>query len=126
MKVLLAGYEDPTVENFKRLVSVMAFDPKFATDELAAERSRNAVAHPEHLQNFLDGVAKGFMNGPLAAFGRTAPHLSAIHRADAHRARPRRPHRALRKQPPTRCVDTQLAPRPAQPMRTLGPTRTRR
>lgn len=72
MKVLLAGYEDPTVENFKRLVSVMAFDPKFATDELAAERSRNAVAHPGHLQNFLDGVAKGFMNGPLAAFGRTA------------------------------------------------------
>jgi 2-hydroxy-6-oxonona-2,4-dienedioate hydrolase len=78
MKVLLAGYADPTPENFKKLVTVMAFDPRFATDELAAERSQSALAHPEHLANFRAGFAKGFMNGPMAAFGRTAPHLAAI------------------------------------------------
>jgi 2-hydroxy-6-oxonona-2,4-dienedioate hydrolase len=78
MKVLIGGYEDPSQESFKKLVSVMAFDPKFASDELAAERSRNALAQPEHLKNFLEGIGKGFMNGPMAAFGRTASQLASI------------------------------------------------
>jgi 2-hydroxy-6-oxonona-2,4-dienedioate hydrolase len=78
MKVLLGCYKNPTPENFKNLVSVMAFDPKFATDELAAERCSNALANPDHLTNFLAGYAKGFMNGPLSSFGRTASMLGSI------------------------------------------------
>lgn len=56
MKGLISGYLDPSPENFKRLVSVMAFDDKFAADELAEQRSKNALANPEHLQNFIAGL----------------------------------------------------------------------
>src|ERR1700722_3972587 len=52
MKVLIEAYGDPSPSNFKRLVSVMAFDQAFATDELAAQRSVNALPHPEHLQTW--------------------------------------------------------------------------
>jgi 2-hydroxy-6-oxonona-2,4-dienedioate hydrolase len=52
MKVLIEAYGDPSPGNFKKLVSVMAFDQSFATDELAAQRSANALAHPEHLQTW--------------------------------------------------------------------------
>jgi 2-hydroxy-6-oxonona-2,4-dienedioate hydrolase len=52
LKILIAAYEDPSPENFKKLVSVMAFDQSFATDELAAQRSANALKHPEHLTSF--------------------------------------------------------------------------
>jgi 2-hydroxy-6-oxonona-2,4-dienedioate hydrolase len=57
LKVLFEAYREPTPANFKRLVSIMAFDPRFASDELAEERSRNALAHPEHLDNFVKGMA---------------------------------------------------------------------
>ena len=52
LKILIAAYEDPSPENFKKLVSVMAFDQSFATDQLAEERSRNALKHPEHLASW--------------------------------------------------------------------------
>jgi 2-hydroxy-6-oxonona-2,4-dienedioate hydrolase len=52
LKILIEAYMDPSPANFKRLVSVMAFDQKFATDELAEQRSKNALAHPEHLESF--------------------------------------------------------------------------
>ncbi|MBV1934297.1 MAG: alpha/beta fold hydrolase [Parvibaculaceae bacterium] len=55
MRVLIKGYQEPTPENFKRLVEVMCFDAKFATDELAQERSDAALAHPEQLKAFLEG-----------------------------------------------------------------------
>jgi 2-hydroxy-6-oxonona-2,4-dienedioate hydrolase len=57
MKTLLAAYTDPSPANFKRLVSIMAYDQSFATDELAAERSANALAHPEHLVSFQTHMA---------------------------------------------------------------------
>jgi hypothetical protein len=61
--------EVPVVESMKRLTEVMTFDnARFATDELAAERSANAMAHPEHLANYLDGLTRG---GPVAG-GSTA------------------------------------------------------
>lgn len=53
-KALVEAYQDPTPANFKRLVQVMCFDPTFATDELAEQRSRAALAHPEHLQDWLE------------------------------------------------------------------------
>lgn len=55
MSILIKTYQEPTPDNFKRLVEVMCFDPKFATDELAEERSRAALANPEQLTAFLGG-----------------------------------------------------------------------
>ncbi len=62
LKVLFEGYRDPTRETMKRLVEIMTFDSANATDELADERAANAQARPEHLANFLQGMATG---GPV-------------------------------------------------------------
>jgi 2-hydroxy-6-oxonona-2,4-dienedioate hydrolase len=59
MKVLLEAYQDPSPANFKRLVQVMCFDPTFATDELAEERSQAALAHPQHLHDWLERMRAG-------------------------------------------------------------------
>lgn len=59
IRVLFECYRDPSPENFKRVVSVMCFDPSFATDELAAQRSAAALEHPEHLKNWLDLMMAG-------------------------------------------------------------------
>jgi 2-hydroxy-6-oxonona-2,4-dienedioate hydrolase len=53
LSVLFQAYRDPSPANMKRLVQVMTFDSRFATDELADERSRNALRWPEHLANFV-------------------------------------------------------------------------
>jgi 2-hydroxy-6-oxonona-2,4-dienedioate hydrolase len=52
MGVLMQAYRDPTPENMKRLVQVMVYDRSFATDELAAARSKAANGHPEHLASW--------------------------------------------------------------------------
>jgi 2-hydroxy-6-oxonona-2,4-dienedioate hydrolase len=52
LKILAGAYEDPSPANFKRLVSVMAYNQAFATDDLAEQRSRNALSHPEHLTSW--------------------------------------------------------------------------
>ncbi|WP_236794741.1 alpha/beta fold hydrolase [Amycolatopsis sp. GM8] len=59
MQALVDTYEDPSTENFQRLVNVMCFDPSFATKELAEERSRNALSKPEHLRNWLELMRAG-------------------------------------------------------------------
>jgi 2-hydroxy-6-oxonona-2,4-dienedioate hydrolase len=53
LSVLFQAYRDPSPANMKHLVQVMTFDSRFATDELAAERSSNALRWPEHLANFV-------------------------------------------------------------------------
>jgi 2-hydroxy-6-oxonona-2,4-dienedioate hydrolase len=53
LSVLFQAYRDPSAANMKRLVQVMTFDSRFATDELADERSGNALRWPEHLANFV-------------------------------------------------------------------------
>lgn len=53
LSVLFRAYREPTAENMKRLVQVMTYDSRFATDELAAERSQNALRFPDHLANFV-------------------------------------------------------------------------
>lgn len=73
MKVLLAAYQDPSPENFKRLVEVMCFDPAFATDELAAERSAAALANPEHLANWLERMRVGLGQDALMAAATALP-----------------------------------------------------
>ncbi len=64
LKVLFEAYQDPSPTNFKRLVQVMCFDPTFATDELAQERSRAALAHPEHLHDWLERMKPGSAKRP--------------------------------------------------------------
>lgn len=59
IKALIDTYADPSPENFKRVVSTMCYDDRFATDELAAERSRGALEHAEHLKNWRDVGAAG-------------------------------------------------------------------
>lgn len=60
IKILIEGYRDPTPATIRRLVQIMCFDKAFATDELCAKRAEAANACPEHLANFLAGLAKGW------------------------------------------------------------------
>jgi 2-hydroxy-6-oxonona-2,4-dienedioate hydrolase len=78
MRVLLAAYRDPSPANFKALVSVMAFDPRFASDALAEERSKSALANPEHLTNFLDAIAAGTPAGPASAMINAQQQLTQV------------------------------------------------
>lgn len=59
LKVLRQAYRDPGPEQMLKLVDVMTFGPRLVTQELAEERSRNALAHQEHLDNFIAGMEKG-------------------------------------------------------------------
>jgi 2-hydroxy-6-oxonona-2,4-dienedioate hydrolase len=56
LQILVGTYLDPSPENFKRLVSIMAYDQAFATDDLAEQRSKAALERPEHLQHFVPGL----------------------------------------------------------------------
>lgn len=85
-KVLFETYQEPTPANFKRLVQVMCFDPAFATDELAEQRSRAALQHPEHLRDWLERTMAGagqdaFMAAAAALPKSTTPAL-VIHGRD--------------------------------------------
>jgi 2-hydroxy-6-oxonona-2,4-dienedioate hydrolase len=53
LRIIRETYEQPTPENFRRLVSIMVYDSSFVTDELCALRSRAALANPTHLRNWL-------------------------------------------------------------------------
>jgi 2-hydroxy-6-oxonona-2,4-dienedioate hydrolase len=82
MKTLIATYRDPTPESFMKLVQIMCFDPKFATEELAKERSEAALSHPEFLDAFLKGrllkVMPNLNDAMPALLGLKVPTL-AIH-----------------------------------------------
>jgi 2-hydroxy-6-oxonona-2,4-dienedioate hydrolase len=54
LRVLVQAYEDPSPENIKRFVQILCYDPSFASDELARERSEQARRSPEHNANWLD------------------------------------------------------------------------
>ncbi|MBH0119756.1 alpha/beta fold hydrolase [Rhodococcus sp. HM1] len=58
LKVLQQAYRDPSPESMRALVDVMTYDPAFASDALAEERSRNAKSVPHHLENFITGIGK--------------------------------------------------------------------
>jgi 2-hydroxy-6-oxonona-2,4-dienedioate hydrolase len=53
IRIIRETYMDPSPQNFKRLVTIMVYDPSFVTDELCELRSRSALASPTHLQNWL-------------------------------------------------------------------------
>lgn len=56
LKILNKGYRDPSPETMMELVQIMTYDPEFATQELAEERSRNARSRQDHLDNFIAGM----------------------------------------------------------------------
>lgn len=60
LKILIEGYRSPTPATIRQLVQIMCFDKAFATDELCAKRAEAANARPEHLANFLAGLAHGW------------------------------------------------------------------
>lgn len=75
LKVLIDAYRDPSAANMKRLVEIMCYDKaRFATSELAQARSDAALARPEHLKNYVDGLPKG---APLPVWADTS-RLSEI------------------------------------------------
>lgn len=53
LQVLHQTYADPTPANFRRLVEVMLFDHRHASDELVQKRSAAALANRRHLDNWL-------------------------------------------------------------------------
>lgn len=59
LKALVQAYREPTAENMRALVEIMCFDKaRFATPELAKARSDAALARPEHLKNYLEGLPR--------------------------------------------------------------------
>lgn len=60
LKVLVSAYRDPSPVSMRRLVEVMCYDKaRFATDDLTRARSEAALARPEHLRNYVDGLPYG-------------------------------------------------------------------
>ncbi len=53
LQVLHQTYADPTPANFRRLVEVMLFDHRHASDELVQKRSAAALTNRRHLDNWL-------------------------------------------------------------------------
>jgi 2-hydroxy-6-oxonona-2,4-dienedioate hydrolase len=62
LKILFDCYRHPTLEKMTGLAEIMTFDSRHASAELAQQRLDNALAHPEHLENFLTGLTTG---GPV-------------------------------------------------------------
>ena len=57
-KLLVGAYRDASLPQMQKFVDVFCFDEKFRSPELAKERSDRALAHPEHLANFVAGIGK--------------------------------------------------------------------
>ncbi|MGW9134902.1 alpha/beta fold hydrolase [Streptomyces sp. NPDC055681] len=87
MKILFAGYRDPSQETMRRLVDIMSYNSGDASDAIAAERAAAAQANPEHLKHFLEGLAAGHTPitrwaTPEQLMGITAPSLLVHGRDD--------------------------------------------
>jgi 2-hydroxy-6-oxonona-2,4-dienedioate hydrolase len=60
LKVLVRAYKDASPENMQALVEIMTFDKaRFATPELTRARSEAALARPDHLKNYVEGLPLG-------------------------------------------------------------------
>ena len=60
IKILIEAYRTPTTETMMRLVEIMCFDKRYATEELCQLRAEAASAQPEHLENALAGLKHGW------------------------------------------------------------------
>jgi 2-hydroxy-6-oxonona-2,4-dienedioate hydrolase len=58
LKILHQAYRDASPEMMRKLVDIMTFDREFATEELVNQRSANARARQDHLDNFVAGLGK--------------------------------------------------------------------
>ena len=75
MKVLFETYEDPSVENFRRLIRVMVYDSSFLTDELLRQRSESALSNKNHLENSVEARRRmAAAGGPPLPSGPTVLH----------------------------------------------------
>jgi len=63
-RVIAEVYEDPTPENFMRMIKVMCYEQSFAGEEIAAERSRAALQYPDHNKNWIEYSRSGQVAGP--------------------------------------------------------------
>ncbi|MCQ4213843.1 alpha/beta fold hydrolase [Streptomyces longispororuber] len=60
LKVLVRAYKDASPENMRALVEIMTYDKeRFATPELTRARSEAALSRPDHLANYVEGLAHG-------------------------------------------------------------------
>ncbi|MFI6873351.1 alpha/beta fold hydrolase [Streptomyces sp. NPDC050400] len=60
LKVLVRAYQDASPENMRALVEIMTYDKeRFATPELTRARSEAALSRPDHLANYVEGLAHG-------------------------------------------------------------------
>ncbi|MET7931564.1 alpha/beta hydrolase [Streptomyces sp. NPDC005349] len=60
LKVLVKAYKDASPENMRALVEIMTYDKaRFATPELTLARSEAALTRPDHLKNYVEGLAHG-------------------------------------------------------------------
>jgi 2-hydroxy-6-oxonona-2,4-dienedioate hydrolase len=64
LKVLAETRREPTVENFRKLLSVMVFDDSFVTEELLEQRVKAAHAHPETIGPNAVNLPQPASNGP--------------------------------------------------------------
>ncbi|MFJ4633834.1 alpha/beta fold hydrolase [Streptomyces sp. NPDC088847] len=55
LKILLRGYQNPSMETIRDVVDIMTYDSAFVTDELISERLDATLGRPDHLANFLAG-----------------------------------------------------------------------
>jgi 2-hydroxy-6-oxonona-2,4-dienedioate hydrolase len=67
IRIIRETYENPTPENFRRLVSIMVYDSSFVTDELCEMRSRLSLANQTHLTNWLKPAAPNPHQAEVAA-----------------------------------------------------------
>jgi 2-hydroxy-6-oxonona-2,4-dienedioate hydrolase len=75
MKVLFETYEDPSVENFRRLIRVMVYDSSFVTEELLRQRSESALSNRKHLENSVEARRRiAAAGGPPLPHGPTVLH----------------------------------------------------
>ena len=58
LKLLQAGYVDPSPKSIRRMVNIFTYDKDFATDALIAQRSAAAMANPNHLKNHIESFGK--------------------------------------------------------------------
>lgn len=60
LKLVQKAYRDPSPENMLALVEIMTYDKaRFATPELTRARSEAALARPDHLKNYVEGLPYG-------------------------------------------------------------------
>lgn len=82
IKILQKGYREPTPETMRELVDIMTFDPSFASDELVQQRSDSARSRPDHLANFIEGMALGRPFLDIGALAKVTVPALLVHGRD--------------------------------------------